>query len=81
MLYEVITHVLGVDEDLGDRVSHGKWKFETKQVREIPLDGCSIKVKNNRYLYHEDAVVLTEMNGIPGLTINPYKKGYSYNFV
>ncbi len=74
--YYRMAHVLGVDEDLGDRVSHGKWKFETKQVREIPLDGCSIKVKNNRYLYHEDAVVLTEMNGIPGLTINPYKKGY-----
>lgn len=67
--------VLGVDEDTGARVCHGKWQFETEEIPDILVEGCSVPSRSNRYLTDRNAKVLAAHGENPDLVINPFGKG------
>ncbi|MBE5961991.1 MAG: 1,3-beta-galactosyl-N-acetylhexosamine phosphorylase [Lachnospiraceae bacterium] len=72
--------VLGIDEDLGDRVNHGKWSYEIEKEDGIRVDGTHIKARENRYLTDGTAKVLADENGIPTVTICENGKGKGIYF-
>lgn len=73
--YFRMAHVLGVDEDTGARVCHGRWQFEeTKMPGMIPMD-VDLKAKPNRYLTDGKARVLLADGDNPIVTINDFGKG------
>lgn len=73
--YFRMAHILGIDEDTGARVSHGKWSYEIEKMKGLIPEKAYVKGKENRYLTDGKAKVLTEEAGIPGMTINEFGKG------
>lgn len=45
-----MAHVLGIDEDTGARVCHGKWTFQAYDSDGLLPDGVTLVAKENRYL-------------------------------
>lgn len=70
-----MAHVLGVDMDLGDRVSHGRYSFTTEPVKEFEFMEHGPKEKRNLYLTDGLAKVLKEVNGVPVMTSYEFGKG------
>lgn len=68
--------VLGVDEDTGARVSHGKYQFETETIEGLLPEGSFVKHQENRYLTNGNAKVLIAHEGIPDLVLNRFGRGY-----
>lgn len=73
--YFRMAHVLGIDEDTGARVCHGKWTFEAKDNRSILPRGTTIEAKDNRYLTNAKTKVLLADGEKPLVTINDFGKG------
>ena len=71
-----MAHVLGVDEDTGSRVCHGKWAFETSSVPGLDVSPELLGEKKNLFLTDGQGKVLSEKNGIPQMVIHSYGKGY-----
>jgi beta-D-galactosyl-(1->4)-L-rhamnose phosphorylase len=70
-----MAHVLGLDEDTGSRVAHGKWTYEVKDEIGLVPDGASITPKNNIYLTDGSAAVVTETEGLITLSMHDFGKG------
>ena len=70
-----MAHVLGVDEDLGDRVNHGRWAFDVETVDGLLPDGAGVEGKDHIYLTDGNAQVLMESEGLPVITANRFGKG------
>ena len=68
--------VLGVDKDLGERVCHGKWTFEEKEVDGITVCRDALAQDKQIYLTDGKACVLAAANGIPQMTIHSFGKGF-----
>ncbi len=68
--------VLGLDEDTGARVCHGKWQFETTSIEGLIPEGASVTKKEKRFLTDGKAQVLMAHDGNPDLTIHPFGKGF-----
>ncbi|MCI2049886.1 MAG: 1,3-beta-galactosyl-N-acetylhexosamine phosphorylase [Lachnospiraceae bacterium] len=67
--------VLGVDEDLGARVCHGKpAAAETPEKGLIP-EGTRLIARDNVYLTEEDARVLAAVDGRPAVVSHGFGKG------
>ncbi|MBP2113347.1 1,3-beta-galactosyl-N-acetylhexosamine phosphorylase [Paenibacillus silagei] len=73
--YFRMAHVLGVDEDTGARVAHGKWAYEVQPVQGLVPDGVSIRPKDNVYLTGGAATVVREAEGKLALTVNSFGRG------
>jgi len=73
--YYRMAHVLGVDEDTGSRVCHGKWTFETSDPQKILPEGVSLNAADNRFLTDGNARVLLADGANPLITINDFGKG------
>ena len=73
--YFRMAHVLGIDEDRGERICHGKWDFRTDKIDKLIPDGVHICGKAHRYLTDGTARVLLEENGKPILSIHDFGKG------
>lgn len=71
-----MAHVLGVDYDLGERVCHGKWKYEIEPVEGLLPVGSKIRGKEHIYLTDGTAKVLMEENGLPKVTVHSFGEGY-----
>ena len=81
--YFKMAHVLGVDEDRGEKICHGRYTFEET--------GCScvtdrelFEVKKGIYLTDADTKVVMAKDGIPCVTMHPFGKGkgiYMSSFV
>lgn len=67
--------VLGVDEDTGAKVCHGKWQFEQEEVEGLLPEGCSVPEKSNRFLVDGNTKVLKAHGGVPDLTLHTFGKG------
>lgn len=73
--YFRMAHVLGVDEDTGERVCHGRWTYELERIEGLlPVD-CKIESKEGIYLCDGAAKVISEKEGIPTLTMNSFGEG------
>ena len=68
--------VLGVDEDDGSRVCHGRWKFEVESAPGLIPDGASVRAREGVYLTDGTAHVLMARDGLPSLTVHPFGKGF-----
>lgn len=71
-----MAYVLGVDYDLGERVCHGKWKYEIEPVEGLLPVGSKIRGKEHIYLTDGTAKVLMEENGLPKVTVHSFGEGY-----
>lgn len=70
-----MAHVLGVDEDTGERVCHGKWGFEKEVIPGLLPQGAGVKKKSNIYLTDGKAKVLLEEAKTPTLTVHDFFQG------
>ena len=70
-----MSHVLGLDEDTGARVAHGKWAFEASDEHGLVPEGASIAPKNNIYLTDGSAAVVDEASGMVTLSTHAFGKG------
>ena len=73
--YFRMAHVLGIDEDTGARVCHGRWTFETADPEHLIPEGAGVEAKENRYLTDGKAQVLLADGGKPLITLNHFGKG------
>ena len=76
-----MANVLGVDEDTGAKLCHGKWSFEVQQDEKIMPEGSFVKKtgdyrKGVPYLTDGKAKVLAADGTVPTLTVNRFGKGY-----
>ena len=71
---------LGVDEDTGARICHGKWAFEAKDSLGIMPEGSYVKNtgdyrKGVIYLTDPDTKVLAQDGEVPTFTVHNFGKG------
>lgn len=70
-----MAHVLGIDEDTGARVCHGKWSFEAEDTEELLPEGATVEPKEHLYLTDGRAKVLLADGDNPLVTVNSFGKG------
>lgn len=70
-----LSHILGLDEDTGAKVCHGKYKFEVESINDLDISNFTINAKNNRYLTNANTKVLIANGDKPCLTVNTFGKG------
>jgi hypothetical protein len=73
--YFRMAHVLGIDEDTGARVCHGKWSFTAEDEEEILPAGATVEPKDHLYLTDGKAKVLLADGDRPLVTVNEFGKG------
>ena len=70
-----MAHVLGVDEDTGARVVHGKWSYDMQDRHGLMPEGATVKGKPRRYLTDGTAEVVLETEGNLALSVHAFGKG------
>ena len=70
--------VLGVDEDTGAKVCHGKWTFDTEDPERLIPEGCCLPVRDGRFLTDGKAQVLLSHDGSPDVTRYSFGKGTGF---
>ena len=73
--YFRMAHVLGIDEDTGARICHGKWQYEVQPLDGLMPEGSSIRGRSGLYLTDGNARVVAEADGAPAMTVNDFGKG------
>jgi len=73
--YFRMSHVLGVDQDTGAKVCHGRWKFDVEDSAGVLPEGVALKAKEKRFLTDGKAKVLLANEENPILTINDFGQG------
>ncbi len=68
--------VLGVDEDTGARVCHGRWQFEAEEKPFIAVFPEAMGKNGQLYLTDGKAAVLAQADGFPQMTVNRFGKGW-----
>ncbi len=71
-----MSHVLGVDEDCGERVCHGRWEYETEDFYGLVPPGGRACRKEGIYLTDGLAKVLQSEDGFPIVTVHPFGSGW-----
>ena len=69
-----MAHVLGIDEDTGERICHGKYSFDVEKSPAL-CDGFSVCAREGLYLTDEKTRVFAAENGEPTVTAHPFGKG------
>lgn len=86
--YFRMAQVLGVDEDTGAKVCHGKWQFDVDEAlaEQLIPAGTIIPKKEGIFLTDGEAKVLAAEDGIPTAAVHEFGKGkgiylagYQYN--
>lgn len=70
-----MAHVLGMDEDDGSRVCHGRWAFEVEHDLSITVEESSLGNLPHLYLTDGNTHVLCAKNGVPQMTVHDFGKG------
>ncbi len=70
-----MVHVLGMDEDDGSRVCHGRWAFEVEHDLPITVEESSLGNLPHLYLTDGNTHVLCAKNGVPQMTVHDFGKG------
>ncbi|WP_150274939.1 1,3-beta-galactosyl-N-acetylhexosamine phosphorylase [Paenibacillus tepidiphilus] len=73
--YFRMAHVLGVDEDTGARVSHGRWSFQAEDTQGLIPAGATIAPKAGIYLTDGTANVVQDAGGQVTLSTHEFGKG------
>ena len=70
-----MAHVLGIDEDTGARVCHGKWNFQAGDEEEVLPEGATVEAKEHLFLTDGQAKVLLAEGDNPLVTVHAFGKG------
>ena len=70
-----MSSVLGVDKNTIDKICHGKWAFNIKEIPGLIPEGASIPLRCKVHLTDGKADVLSSKDGNPTFTINKFGKG------
>ncbi len=70
-----MSHVLGVDEDTGARVCHGRWDYEVETIEGLIPQGAFVKGQKGIYLTDVKTHVLAEEEGMPAVTLHEFGRG------
>ncbi|MCD8338237.1 MAG: 1,3-beta-galactosyl-N-acetylhexosamine phosphorylase [Lachnospiraceae bacterium] len=73
--YFRMADVLGVDEDTGAKVCHGRWSFDVCDAAHLIPEGAGIEAKENRYLTDGTAKVLLAKEDQPLVTVHDFGQG------
>ncbi len=75
--YFRMASVLGVDEDTGARVCHGRWQYDvnTDIAKKVFPEGAGVPARDHLYLTDGKADVLADANGIPTAAVHDFGKG------
>lgn len=73
--YFRMAQVLGVDEDTGARVCHGRWPVEPKPVNGLVPRGASLVTHDHLYLTDGDTRVLAEVDGKIAIATHEFGAG------
>ena len=75
--YFRMAHVLGVDEDTGAKVCHGKWQFDvdTALAGQLIPEGAVIPARKGIFLTDGTAQVLAEADGTPTAAVHAFGRG------
>lgn len=73
--YFRMARALGVDEDTGARVCHGRWPVAADPVPGLIPEGAEIPVREHLYLTDGDTRVLAEQDGCPAIATHTFGKG------
>ncbi len=73
--YFRMSHVLGVDEDTGAKVCHGKWSFTAADPEGILPEGACVEKKEHRFLTDGETKVLLADGDDPLITMHDFGKG------
>ncbi|MBQ7574620.1 MAG: 1,3-beta-galactosyl-N-acetylhexosamine phosphorylase [Clostridia bacterium] len=71
--------VLGVNEDTGERISHGRYTFDVEDCDAI-CDGTTVEPKENIYLTDGDTKVIFADGDMPTITTHTFGKGVGVYF-
>ena len=74
--YYRMAHVLGVDLDRGERVCHGRWKYEVQKDSSLIPENIQIPGKENLYLIDQTSVVYAQENETPTIVEHKFGSGY-----
>lgn len=72
--YFRLANVLGIDEDTGARVCHGRWQAEAATLP-VMVDETVLQPNPHLYLTDGRAKVLAQKDGVPVMTVNDFGKG------
>ncbi|MCL2425163.1 MAG: 1,3-beta-galactosyl-N-acetylhexosamine phosphorylase [Oscillospiraceae bacterium] len=70
-----MSHVLGVDIDIGDYTCHGRWVFDVEELPGLIPDGMEVLGRSGVMLTDGKARVLATANGEPAITEYSFGKG------
>ena len=70
-----MARILGVDEDTGARVCHGRWPVAAQPVDGLIPAGATLKTHDHLYLTDGDTRVLAEVDGTPAIAAHAFGKG------
>lgn len=70
-----MAHVLGVDEDTGSRVRHGRWSYEVETYDGLMPEQAYMTPKSDIYLTDGSARVLHEVDGQITMSVHAFGKG------
>lgn len=73
--YFRMAQVLGLDEDTGARVYHGRWPVCADPEPGLIPEGVPLFAREHLYLTGPDTRVLAEQDGAPALTVHEFGKG------
>lgn len=73
--YFRMARALGVDEDTGARVCHGRWPVAAEPVPGLIPEGAELPVREHLYLTDGDTRVLAEQDGCPAIATHAFGKG------
>lgn len=73
--YFRMARALGVDEDTGARVCHGRWPVAADPVPGLIPEGVELPVREHLYLTDGDTRVLAEQDGCPAIATHAFGKG------
>lgn len=72
--YFRMAHVLGMDEDCGDRICHGRYTYDVDKCKCL-VDGAELGCNSKVYITDADTKVIADKDGIPTLTMHSFGKG------
>lgn len=73
--YFRMARALGVDEDTGARVCHGRWPVAADPVPGLIPEGAELSAREHLYLTDGDTRVLAEQDGCPAIATHAFGKG------
>ena len=73
--YFRMAHVLGIDEDTGSRVCHGRWTYEVREDAGLHICRKALGTRTNLYLTDGNAAVYADACGVPQMTVHDFGRG------